>query len=90
MNVQTFAQNLILGKIDDHDGQPVPSATVQLVSSTSGEKRVTGASPEGEFQFANIDSGRYLLFVSSVGFTDYSDTIKIGRASCRERVYVLV
>jgi iron complex outermembrane recepter protein len=59
----SYGQLVISGKVTDPDQRPLAGATVQLV----GTNRAVATSEQGEFNFAQIQKGQYLLKVSFVG-----------------------
>lgn len=66
----TNAQNNILGKVIDEDGNALPYANALLLISVNNElMRGAVSSENGDFILKNIPKGKYLLQVSMVGFS---------------------
>jgi hypothetical protein len=55
------------GKVTDHDGKPVPSASV-MVSGASGLTQTAVTMPDGDFSIANLPPGIYRVEVHSSGY----------------------
>jgi iron complex outermembrane recepter protein len=65
------AQSVLTGKVSNRLGSPVPGATVSVLNSTWNT--VTDSS--GRFSINAVPAGRYVLVVSSVGFSTSVSTI---------------
>lgn len=67
-----LSQTLLTGLIAGDDGQPLPAASVLLLSAADSAlvKGQLGA-PDGSFAFESVASGNYRILVSLLGFTDY-------------------
>lgn len=75
------------GSAHDPQGHALPNALVKLISNL-GEERQTKTSAEGEFLFARIPAGEYLLLVEAQGFaTHLSNNITIEVAT-KQRIDV--
>ncbi len=60
--------------VDKTTGEPIKSAGVEL--SPSGLKTVTGS--EGQFEFTELDPGKYTLIITKTGYVDgVSGTIEV-------------
>ena len=60
--------------VDKATGEPIKSAGVEL--SPSGLKTVTGS--EGQFEFTELDPGKYTLIITKTGYVDgVSHTIEV-------------
>lgn len=60
--------------VDKATGEPIKSAGVEL--SPSGLKTVTGS--EGQFEFTELDPGKYTLIITKTGYVDgVSGTIEV-------------
>lgn len=60
--------------VDKATGEPIKSAGVEL--SPSGLKTVTGS--EGQFEFTELDPGKYTLIITKTGYLDgVSSTIEV-------------
>lgn len=60
--------------VDKATGEPIKSAGVEL--SPSGLKTVTGS--EGQFEFTELDPGKYTLLITKTGYMDgVSSTIEV-------------
>ena len=71
------AQTTIKGRIVDSAYKPLPAATVQLNKDTGNinlQQMLTDTS--GAFSFTNVNSGRYLISISFVGYGSASKTIQ--------------
>jgi outer membrane receptor protein involved in Fe transport len=73
-NMNAFAQQNIHGKIDgqikDNENKALPYATVTLLKA-SDSSLVKGAigDENGHFEFEDVNSGKYIIAASSLGFT---------------------
>lgn len=56
------------GQVSDSTGAVIPGATVTLTSMSTGASRTATTSSTGEYQFAQVPSGRYSLTVRTTGF----------------------
>ena len=75
-----ISQYSINGKIESESREPITGATVQLQSK---QKTYSASSNEqGDFLFADIQNGRYILKVSSIGYEEFVETIIVdGRSA---------
>jgi TonB dependent receptor/Carboxypeptidase regulatory-like domain len=60
--------NEVHGVVHDGEHRPVPQASVRLTASSSDWSRSTRSGPKGEFAFAAVPLGDYLLTVGGSGF----------------------
>ena len=67
----------------DPSNAVVPGATVTLTNAATGTAQTATSDGEGYVSFTPLPRGTYRFVAALDGF-------QIGRASCRERVYVLV
>ncbi|MEP6616726.1 MAG: TonB-dependent receptor [Ginsengibacter sp.] len=76
----------ILGQIINENKIPVQSATVQL---SNGQKNIKTllTSPDGKFEFRNIEKGNYMLEVSGIGYIKYISS-KINVASALSSIEI--
>jgi hypothetical protein len=58
----------ILGTVKDPSGREVSTVNVQLVNQGTGATRSTVTNGEGDFRFADIDAGSYVLILVAPGF----------------------
>ena len=80
------ATGAIEGKVSDATGAAMPGVRVSATHSGSAAVRAAETGDAGQFRLVGLSPGDYRLRFEREGFT----TVEIGRASCRERVYVLV
>ena len=71
---QTAGGNLY-GTVTDDSGAVLPGATVAL-SSDLGSRSTTSSS-QGDFRFIGLDSGRYKVSVSLLGFTNVTRDVTV-------------
>ncbi len=69
----TYAQNLIKGKITDQDNLPLTGATIFLPELNKG----TMADKNGLFKLSDLPSGKIKIQVSYIGYTNKIETIII-------------
>lgn len=72
-----FAQRdtgTISGTVQDQNHAVIPSATVTLENTTSGDKRVSVSNGAGFFNFAAVPVGNYKLTITANGFNNYLAT----------------
>jgi iron complex outermembrane recepter protein len=69
----------ISGSITDESQKPIQSATVSLLrAKDSSLVKVAVTDKEGKYEFDKIKEGKYILFVSSVGFQKrFAQTLEI-------------
>ncbi|RYY38535.1 MAG: TonB-dependent receptor [Chitinophagaceae bacterium] len=59
----------VAGTVKEADGKPLPSATVSLLNAKdSSLAKLAITDNNGQYEFAGIKDGRYLISVTSVGF----------------------
>jgi len=75
------------GSAHDPQGNALPNIAVKLVSSL-GEERETETSAEGEFLFARIPAGSYLLILQAQGFTTHLSNNITVEAATKQRIDV--
>src|ERR1051325_11971765 len=73
----------IAGMVKDPTGAVISSAKLTLVNIATNAKVEATSDDNGAFQFLQLAPAMYSLTVEATGF---KKSIKIGRASCRERV----
>ncbi len=59
----------LTGKLTDPDGNPVPTAIVQLKNTATGASYQMTTPASGEYSFANLPAGTYDLTIPALGFT---------------------
>lgn len=78
------AQTTIRGSVKDSTHRALQAATVQLNRTTGNIKlNETLTDSAGNFSFRDVDTGRFILTVSFVGFGTSSNTIIIAKDSLR-------
>lgn len=68
---QAFAQTTsteILGTVTDATGAVIPNAQVTLFRPATGERRITTATPTGDYSFPLIEIGEYTVTAQAPGF----------------------
>src|ERR1700741_5091733 len=68
----TYAQGdatIIKGKVYVENNQPAALATAILLAADSSVLKSTPCDTLGNFKFADVTAGKYLLLVSKVGYT---------------------
>ncbi len=74
------AQTTIHGKIVDSANRPLPAATVQLNRDTGNVRlQETLTDTAGTFSFTNVDSGKYVITISYVGYGSASQAVQAGK-----------
>lgn len=69
---------MLSGTIVDGGSQPVSYANILLIkASDSTVYKGTSSNEQGKFFFKSIDSDRYVLHISFVGFKDYQENLDI-------------
>jgi iron complex outermembrane receptor protein len=77
-----FAQTTsVSGIVTDPDRAMVTGADVTLTNLQSGAELTTKTDGEGEFQFAGLRPGRYLVLIMASGFAMFSQEIEVGSTS---------
>ena len=70
-----FAQTTsgqISGRVVDQDGQPIPSAQVSLMNQQTSEQRTEITDSLGEFVFASVQPGSFVISVTAQGFKSFT------------------
>ena len=62
----TFGE--VLGTVKDPSGSLVPRAEVQIVNTGTGSSRSTLTNANGDYQFVNVDVGKYKVTIQATGF----------------------
>ena len=70
-NVSKPQDAILAGQVLDPQGAAVHGAAVTMEHSSSKEILKTTTSDEGRFQFVGLRAGKYLVKISSPGFTKY-------------------
>ncbi len=79
--VQSSLTGSIIGNVlDNTTGEPVPTANVWL--KPSGRSVVTGT--DGNFQFSNLEVGKYSLNIEKVGYHDVAKEIEVSSGNISE------
>jgi hypothetical protein len=74
------AQTTIKGKIVDSANRPLLAATVQLNRDTGNVRlQQTLTDTAGTFSIANVDSGKYVITISFVGYGTASQAVQAGK-----------
>src|SRR5690242_21963612 len=101
ISAQVAITGKITGVVTDSSGAAVPNATVTVRSSALMTPRTTTTAADGGYLFDLLSPGTYEVTVTASGFQSVNETgivitagftatVKIGRASCRERGWVTV
>jgi len=73
----------ISGRVADPDGQPIANAQVTLTNQLHAETRSQTTDPAGEFVFASVQPGTFVITVTAQGFKTFSKRDVILTASER-------
>jgi hypothetical protein len=73
----------ITGTLVDATGASIAGATVKLTGSDSPAARETQSDSDGQFSFANVPPGPFLLTVSSPGFAEKTTSGVLGSSEAR-------
>ena len=65
---QTLESGQVSGTVRDHEGAPVPGATVSLSNAATGLSRTVVTNESGGYQFSQAPPGDYEILVSLDGF----------------------
>lgn len=80
-----LAADSLTGKVMDPQGAAVPQADVSLFDRNSGNLRKTTSSESGDFNFADIPAGRYLLSAQSNGSAmTASEEVEVSGSATKE------
>jgi len=66
---QTFT-GTVVGLVTDASGALIPEAKVVLVETRTGVQRITNSNSSGNYTFADLPSGTYLITVAKEGFKE--------------------
>ncbi|MFQ5884679.1 MAG: carboxypeptidase-like regulatory domain-containing protein, partial [Thermoplasmata archaeon] len=89
----------IAGSVEDEDGNPIASATVQLKNANTGNIADTETTDSNSvFEFSDVPFGSYTILVSKVGYENHetttftisqsTPTIEIGEIELKESAQV--
>ncbi len=79
---QTMTTADAVGTVSDSSGAVLPGAKVSLKSADSGETRTETANNKGEYRFALLKPGDYLISATATGLTSNTSkiTLLVGQA----------
>ncbi|MHC1560474.1 carboxypeptidase regulatory-like domain-containing protein [Actinomycetospora sp. C-140] len=60
-------ERVLLGRVHDHHGTPLPGAVVTLVDTRGAQTGRTSTSPEGDFRIDDLPTGAYTLIAAAPG-----------------------
>jgi hypothetical protein len=64
----------INGTVVDPSGAVVPNAAISITNPATGQTRQTTSDSAGEYRFANVGTGTYMLTATAPGFEKYTKT----------------
>jgi hemoglobin/transferrin/lactoferrin receptor protein len=67
----------VVGKAADATGAVLPAAVITLRNQATGAEQVVRADDQGDFRFADVSPGRYLIAAESPGFALGTKTIAV-------------
>ncbi len=67
----------VRGVVHDPQHRPIPGAQVRLKSATSDWSQQTQANQDGEFEFATVPIGDYIVTASASGFQNLQQSITV-------------
>lgn len=67
----------VTGTVTDANGAVVPSATVTLVSKTTGQKLTTETTGSGSYSFPNVPVGEFTITVEATNFAPTTTELKV-------------
>ena len=76
----------VLGTVRDPSGSAVPKATVTLTNQNNGIKVQTSTDDSGNYDFFNVQAGRYTIAVEHAGFSKFTTTDVQVTVNARQRV----
>jgi hypothetical protein len=69
----SFSQTVIMGKVVDERGEPIPGANVSVKDSYDG----TSSAPDGSFKFNTSEKGNHLLVATFIGFKSFEYPVSL-------------
>jgi len=69
----TFAQTVILGKVVQDKGEPLPGANIYLQGTYDG----ISSNAKGEFKFKTSKTGSYVLLANFIGYEQFSRNVEL-------------
>ncbi len=63
-----FETAVVVGRLSDATGAAVPNAEVKLTNVALGTTQTRRSSPQGEYEFAGIPAGAYIVVIEAAGF----------------------
>ncbi len=76
IEAQTYRAT-IRGSVKDQNGAVVPGAELKLTSEETNEIRSSVSGSDGEYSFAALPAGSYLIEIAAKGFATYGDRIQV-------------
>ena len=67
----------VVGRAGDATGGALPAAVVTLRNQATGVEQVVRADDQGQFRFADVSPGKYLISAESAGFARETKTIVV-------------
>jgi hypothetical protein len=67
----------VRGVVHDPQHRPIPGAQVQLKSATSDWSQQTETNQEGEFEFATVPIGDYIITATASGFKNLHESVTV-------------
>ncbi len=67
----------VVGRAGDATGAALPAAVITLRNQATGVEQVVRADDQGQFRFADVPSGQYLITVEFAGFAREARTIVV-------------
>src|SRR5262252_1698302 len=71
LNAQAFYGSIV-GNVNDSSGAALPSVSVSLTNTATGDRRSTVSSSDGSYRFVNLVPGTYRLEIEHPGFKRYT------------------
>ncbi|HZP22217.1 MAG TPA: carboxypeptidase regulatory-like domain-containing protein [Terriglobales bacterium] len=80
---QSLVSGDLTGTVTDPSGAVVPSATVNVKSSSNGSTRTTTTNANGSYRFSLLPPGNYTVSVTAQGFNkaDTTTAVAVGQAT---------
>ena len=77
VHLTAFSQYQLVGSVKDQNGEILPFATVMLLNSANELVKGEVADAGGSFVVVDIDSGEYLISITSVGYEGFQKSLTL-------------
>ena len=77
-SAQDYTNGTLTGTVQGNNGEPIPGASVTIVSNAQGITRSSTTGANGQFRAPLIPTGSYKVTVTAPGFAESSENVSVG------------